>query len=554
LVDPRIVEHRGRIVKTTGDGLLVEFASVVDAVRCAVDVQREMAERNTGVPTETRIEFRVGINLGDIIIDGDDIFGDGVNVAARLETLAEPGGICVSRVVRDQVRDKLAFTFEDMGEQQVKNIARPVRAHRIRIDAPAAAPLAASAEPALTLPDKPSIAVLPFQNMSGEAEQEYFADGMVEDIITELSRFRALLVIARNSTFTYKGKAVDVRQVARELGVRYVVEGSIRKAGDRVRVTAQLIDAATGNHLWAERYDRTLEDVFAVQEELTRSIVAAVAPSVELAEVVHARHATPNGDAVQLAWRAQGLFNDANQKGQPSLMLEAIATATHAIAADPASLSAHNVLGWAHCRCHLFRWGPEPEKALDAAWSAVERMQGIDALDDRTLSLSGLVRVWRGEQERAIAELRRAIEINPNSANTVAVLAFAEATAGLGEEAKAHALLAHRLSPRDTWVSGNAELALAMASYCAHEYAEAVRWTEQSIQSHPRAPIRRAIMIGCCARAGDMQRAAQERAVLDGFAPDFIPSLFRGENRVFTRPEDMEHLLDGLRLAAGETA
>jgi adenylate cyclase len=551
LVDPRIVEHRGRIVKTTGDGLLVEFASVVDAVRCAVDVQREMAGRNTGLPAERRIEWRIGINLGDIIIDGDDIFGDGVNVAARLEALAEPGGICVSRVVRDQVRDKLAFVFEDMGEQQVKNIARPVRAHRIRIDPPAAAPPAAAVEPALTVPDKPSIAVLPFQNMSGDPEQEYFTDGIVEDIITELSRFRALFVIARNSTFTYKGKPVDVRQVARELGVRYVVEGSIRKSGNSVRVTAQLIDAATGNHLWAERYDRTLEDVFAVQEEVTRNIVAAVAPSVELAEVAQARRAIPNADAVQLAWRAQGLLYDALSKGPAPLILEAITTATQAIATDPASLSAYSTLGWAYSMCHLYRWGPEPEKGLDAAWSVVERMLNIDPLDDRTLAQCGIIRVMRGDHARGIADLRRAIEINPNSASSLATLAYAEATAGFGEDAKEHGLLALRLSPRrDTWV-GPAQLALAMASYCAREYDEAVRWAGLAIQSQPAAPIRRSIMIACCARAGDLQRAAQEQAVLDGFAPDFIASLFRGENRVFTRPEDMEHHLDGLRLAGG---
>src|SRR5271166_2324532 len=412
--DPKIADHHGRIVKTTGDGLLVEFASVVDAVRCAVEIRRGMAERNAEVPEVKRVEFRIGVNLGDIILDEDDIFGDGVNIAARLEALAEPGGICLGGSAHEQVRDKLDLAFEDLGEQQVKNITRPVRVYRIRLgEAPTAA---ASPAAALALPDKPSIAVLPFQNMSGDPEQEYFTDGMVEDVITELSRFRALSVIARNSTFTYKGKAVDVKQVGRELGVRYIVEGSIRKAGERVRVTAQLIDAATGNHLWAERYDRTLEDVFAVQEEVTRSIVAAVAPSVELAEVAHARRASPSGDAVQLAWRAQGLFYDALRKGQPPLMLEAIATAQEAIAADPASLSAHRVLASAHYFCHLFRWGPEPEKALEAAWSAVERMQGIDPLDYRTLQQCGVVRVMRGEQERGIAELRRAVEVNPNSA------------------------------------------------------------------------------------------------------------------------------------------
>ena len=255
LADPKIKEHRGRIVKTTGDGLLLEFASVVDAVRCAVEVQREMAERNADVLPDRRIELRMGINLGDIIKNGRDIYGDGVNIAARLEALAEPGGICVSRVVRDQVRDKLAFSFEDMGEQQVKNIARPVRVHRIVIGeeaGPSEPPAETSTKPPLALPDKPSIAVLPFQNMSGDPEQEYFVDGMVEEIITALSRIHWLFVIARNSSFTYKGRAVDVKQVGRELGVRYVLEGSVRKGGNRVRITAQLIEAEAGTHLWAD--------------------------------------------------------------------------------------------------------------------------------------------------------------------------------------------------------------------------------------------------------------------------------------------------------------
>src|SRR5262245_22830306 len=250
LVDPKIAEHRGRIVKTTGDGMLVEFASVVDAVRCAVDIQRGMAERNAEVPQDRRIEFRVGIHQGDIILDGDDIFGDGVNVAARLEGLAEPGGICVSGRVQEDAQGKVDINFENAGEQQLKNITHPVKVYRVRIDGPAA-----DQRPALPLPDKPSIAVLPFQNMSGDTEQEYFADGIVEEIITALSRFRQLFVIARNSSFTYKGRAVDVKQVGRELGVRYVLEGSVRKTTNRVRIAAQLIDAATGAHIWADRFE-----------------------------------------------------------------------------------------------------------------------------------------------------------------------------------------------------------------------------------------------------------------------------------------------------------
>src|SRR5437660_1683965 len=304
VLDPKITEHRGRIVKTTGDGLLVEFASVVDAVRCAVDMQRQMAERNAGVAAEQRIEFRIGLNVGDIIIDDKDIYGDGVNIAARLEGLAAPGGICVSRVVRDQVRDKLDFSFEDMGEQQVKNIARPVRVHRVAMGFESRPIAPAISQPAIS--DRPSIGVLPFDNMSADPEQEYFVDGIVEDIITGLSRIKWLLVIARNSTFVYKGRAVDVKQAGRELGVRYVLEGSLRKAGNRVRITAQLIEAETGTHVWAERYDRPLGDIFELQDELTLNVVGAIEPNLRQAEIERARRKRPeNLDAYDLYLRAQ---------------------------------------------------------------------------------------------------------------------------------------------------------------------------------------------------------------------------------------------------------
>ncbi len=312
LSDPKVKEHRGRIVKTTGDGLLIEFASVVDAVRCAVEVQRAMAERNTDVPPDRRIELRMGINLGDIIKDGRDIYGDGVNVAARLEGLAEPGGICVSRVVRDQVRDRLAFAFEDMGEQQVKNIARPVRVHRIKLfeeeGSPAVRPSHQATATPLAVPDKPSVAVLPFTNMSGDPEQEYLADGIAEDVITALSRYPSLFVIARNSCFTYKGRAVDVKQVGRDLGVRYVLEGSVRKAGNRIRVTAQLVEAQTGNHVWAERYDRDLVDIFAVQDEITEAATIAVAPAVADAERQRAMRKAPESLDVWAAYQ-RGLWH-----------------------------------------------------------------------------------------------------------------------------------------------------------------------------------------------------------------------------------------------------
>src|ERR1700731_289762 len=287
LFDPKIAQHHGRIVKNTGDGALVEFASVVDAVRCADDVQRGVAEQNTDVPQDKRIEFRIGIHLGDIIIADDDIFGDGVNIAVRLEGIAEPGGICISDDAHRQVRGKVESTLEDMGAQTLKNIAEPMRAWRVRIgpsSSPATKTPTETAQP-LALPDKPSIAVLPFQNMSGDPEQEYFADGIVEDIITALSRFKSLFVIARNSSFTFKGKAVDIKKVGQELGVRYVLEGSIRKAGGRVRITGQLIDAASGAHLWADKFDGSLEDVFDLQDRITMSVVAAIAPKLDQAEI-----------------------------------------------------------------------------------------------------------------------------------------------------------------------------------------------------------------------------------------------------------------------------
>ena len=315
LGDPKIADHRGRIVKTTGDGLLAEFASVVDAVRCAVEVQRGMIARNADVPAERRIEFRMGINLGDIIIEDGDIFGDGVNIAARLEALAEPGGICLSAAAHEQVRDRLDIAFDDLGEQQVKNIARPVRVYRVRDSSTAAnAPL----PPVLPLPDKPSIAVLPFANMSGDPEQEYFADGMVEEIITALSRIRWLFVIARNSSFTYKGQFVDVKRVGRELGVRYVLEGSVRKGGNRVRITAQLVEAESGAHLWADRFDGSLENIFELQDDVAVSVAGIIEPALLAAEG-HRSAKRPTSDltAYDLYLRARGLLLPLESRNYP---------------------------------------------------------------------------------------------------------------------------------------------------------------------------------------------------------------------------------------------
>ena len=309
VIDPAITRHGGRIVKTTGDGLLLEFPSVVNAVRCAVEVQAAMADRTAGIAEDRCIAFRLGINIGDIIVEGDDIFGDGVNVAARLQEIAPPGGICISSRVHEDVRDRLDTVFDDGGTQTLKNIARPVQVWRWQPGR--TAPSQPTPPPtALPLPDKPSIAVLPFQNMSGDPEQEYFADGMVEDIITALSRFKSLFVIARNSSFTYKGKAVDIRQVGRELGVRYVLEGSVRKAANRLRISGQLIDASTGGHLWADHFDGVLEDVFELQDRVTSSVVGAIAPKLEQAETERAmRKPTESLDAYDCFLRAMAHYH-----------------------------------------------------------------------------------------------------------------------------------------------------------------------------------------------------------------------------------------------------
>ena len=330
--------------------------------------------------------------------------------------------------------------------------------------------------------------------------------------------------------------------------MRYVLEGSVRKVGNRVRVTAQLIDAATNDHLWAERYDREQADVFELQEEITHTVVASIAPQIDRAEIARSRRDTTSLHARQLAWRAAGLFLDAMKGGNAVLMQQAITACEEAIAADAASLRAHFALFGAHWACHLYRWGDRPDAELDRAWAVVERMTAINSQDERTLTARGWTRVTRGEYSGGLADLRRATEVNPNYANALVALAFAEASTGLAQEAEAHAKLALRLSPLDYWI-GNAHLALAMAHFTQRNYDEAVRWCKSAIQAQHRAPIRRALLIACSAQAGDMARARSEIAVLDSFAPNFIASLFRGHNPVFTRKEDMENLLSGLRLA-----
>jgi adenylate cyclase len=446
LVDPKITEHRGRIVKTTGDGMLVEFVSVVDAVRCAVDVQRGMADRTAQLPPpEKRIQFRVGINVGDIIIDGDDIYGDGVNVAARLEALADPGGIMVSRVVHDQVQDKLGFQFDDLGEQAVKNIARPVGVHRIHLteQAAPAKPTAATTEHAAS--DRPSIAVLPFVNMSGDPEQEFFADGISEDIITGLSKLRWFFVIARNSSFAYKGKAVDVKRAARELSVRYVLEGSVRKGGNRVRITAQLIDAATSNHIWAARYDGELIDVFALQDEITRKVVSAIEPRLLEAEGVRALTRAPADlDAWELVARANSIF----WRMTPANSEAAIALYREAVRRHPAYAPAHSMLAVALLMSGFVGWTAMTGNVKEAADLAARAAQ-LDGSHPWAHLALGQLATMRKQTDAAENAFQHALELNPNFAAAHGFLGYALALAGQSERALEHLNQALSLSPHD---------------------------------------------------------------------------------------------------------
>ena len=546
LSDPKVKEHRGRIVKTTGDGLLIEFGSVVDAVRCAVEVQRAMAERNADVPPDRRIELRMGINLGDIIKDGRDIYGDGVNVAARLETLAEPGGICVSRVVRDQVRDKLAFAFEDMGEQQVKNIARPVRVHRIRLFEEEAFPTVRPSDraTALAVPDKPSVAVLPFTNMSGDPDHEFLADGIAEDVITALSRYPSLFVIARNSCFTYKGRAVDVKQVGRDLGVRYVLEGSVRKAGNRIRVTAQLAEAQTGNHVWAERYDRDLADIFAVQDEITEAATIAVAPAIADAERQRAMRRAPENLDVWAAYQ-RGLWHLTKATGDDDAIAQDLFR--QSIDLDPTFAGSYSALALVQLQAAAIYQKLNPVEAQSAAEALARRAVALDGADAQARSCLGWALQARGELEGALVEIERALAMSPNLAaahgHRGATLIFS----GRPKEGLAALETCIRLDPRDPFLSVRL-LNIACGLYFSREYEATVEAAKRLILSYPDFPM---IYRWPAAALGQLGRVAEAKEALEkaiSLAPTAFDMYVR--NRVpWFRPEDHAHLVEGLRKA-----
>lgn len=541
LIDPKIAEHRGRIVKTTGDGMLAEFASAVEATRCAVDIQLSMASANLNIAAPKRIELRIGIHVGDIISDDGDIFGDGVNIAARLEGLADPGGVCVSARVQEDAEGRLDVVFKDSGEQQLKNIARPVRVYRIQIGRPEGPQ--ASTTPMLALPGKPSVAVLPFVNMSGDVEQDYFADGMTEDITMALSRFRFLFVISRNSSFTYKGRAVDVKQIGRELGVRYVLAGSVRRSGPKIRVTGQLIDASTGNHLWANNFDGTLDDIFDLQDKVTSSVVGALIPTMRHAEIERAKHRpTENADA-----------HITHMRGIASLYLwtkagidDALRLAYEAIKLDPDYSMAYGLAA----TCYVVR--------KSAGWTAdrVKEMTEVENLTRRAAE-AGRDDAWAlgscgfatasilGDLETAVSLMDRALAVNANLALIWAQSAYVRAWLGEPELALVHVERAKRLSPVDPhmFVMNGAE---SMAHFVARRFDEAFVAAESALRLNPFFSQGTRLVVASAALLGRAQDAKKYLARLQMLDPELrVSNLADRVN--FRQPDDFALLADGLR-------
>jgi adenylate cyclase len=544
LLAPKIAEHHGRLVKTTGDGLLVEFASVVDAVRCAVAVQQAMPERNAGVATHNRIELRIGINLGDVIVEDDDLYGAGVNIAARIEALADAGGVLVSNTVHDQVRDRLPFVFEDLGEQQVKNIARPVRVYRVRDARDAAKSPSALAQPVLPLPDKPSIAVLSFANMSGDPEQEYFADGMVEEIITALSRVRWLFVIARNSSFTYKGQAVDVKRVGRELGVRYVLEGSVRKAAGRVRVTAQLIDALSGAHLWADHFDGSPEDVFDLQDKVASSVAGVIEPALQAAETARsADRPTADLTAYDLYLRGYAMvLSSARQSSEALRLME------QAVARDPHYGPA---LAWAAFCCHRLHFDgrsedPEADRLKGADFA--RRALQVAGDDPGVLANAAHALAYFGENIGAMMALvDRALALNPNFARAWFISGNLRVCAGQPDIAIEHLEASLRLSPRAR--AAATLVVIGAAHLVSRRFDKAVPKLLLAIQEDPSLPYAHRFLAACYAHMGRLDDAREIVARLRAITTVVIP-----DASFLRNTEHRELFLSGLRLAAGEAA
>jgi adenylate cyclase len=524
LIGPQVARHEGRIVKLMGDGLLAEFPSAVNAVTCAIEIQRAMAERNAGVPESRRLSYRIGINIGDIVVEDQDILGDGVNVAARLQALAPTAGICISENVRDELAGKLELACEELGEQRLKNITRPIRVYLILPDRMAAGPAPGPRHGADAAPqDRPSIVVLPFVNLSGDPAQDFLADGITEDIITALAHLSWLFVIARNSAFVYRGKAVDVRQVARELGVRYVLEGSVRMAGRRMRVTGQLIDAETRKHIWAERYDRVPEDLFAVQDDITERVVAAVEPHLYAEEGFRASGRQPDSiDAWGLVVRALQLINRVERRGNE----EARKLLRSAIALAPGYARAHALLSWAIWWAALCYWYPDSREGYRQAAVHAQDALSYDPNDPWARMVSGLCLSTAGQHERALNELRMALNLNPSFALGHMAFGWALLRAGRFDEAIAETGQALSLSPLDSF-SGFYTAIHGLALLGARRFEEALPFLRSSVAAFAEYAGHYNTLISCCGHLGLLDEAKEYIAVRNRIGPPLRLAVLR---------------------------
>jgi adenylate cyclase len=528
IISSLIDQHQGRVVDSPGDNILAEFASVVDAVQCAVEIQQALKARNAELPENRKMKFRIGINLGDVIEEGERIYGDGVNIAARIENLAEAGGICISVSAYDQVETKLALDYEYLGEHSVKNILKPIRVYRVRTGEEAESSQVGSGREAIPssksdatgMPEKPSIAVLPFVNMSAEPEQEYFSDGLTEDLITDLSRISSLFVISRNSAFTYKGKAVKVEEVGKELGVRYVVEGSVRKAGNRVRISAQLIDAMLGGHLWAERYDRDLQDIFALQDEVTQEIVSSLA--VKLTEDERksiASAPTDNVEAYDYRLRGSEYFARATK--------EAVAQARQmyekAIELDPEFSVAYVDLGWTYVSDWAFQWRQDPEAALEKAFELAQKALSLDDSLPGAYRLLGSLCSWRKKYDEGIIALEKAITLDPNDAESYAALARTRAFSGRPKDAVELMEKAIRLNPaHPAWY----QTFLGLAYFMMKADDKATMAFKQSVQLNPNFLLAHILLAVTHSRRGNDDEAQTEVAEVLRISPDYTLERF----------------------------
>jgi adenylate cyclase len=535
VVLPMVGDFGGRVIDTAGDGMLAEFPSVLNAVECAVAIQRKMIERNAAIEPQRRMEFRIGINLGDIIYDNDRIFGDGVNVAARLEGIAEPGSICVSGKVHEEIHAKIGLPYEDFGDKQLKNIAEPVRVYGIRLDR-------APSRTVLALPDKPSIAVLPFQNMSGDPEQEYFSDGMTEDLITDLSKVSGLFVIARNSSFAYKGRSVKVQEIGRDLGVRFVLEGSVRKAGNRVRITAQLIDTGSGGHLWAERFDRDLTDIFSTQDEVVKKIVGVLAVTLTRGEEqrLH-RRGTGNVEAYESWLRARELLT----RGTRESVAQARVMYRRAIEIDLNFARPHAGLALAAISDYVSGWAPDPAQALDEAERWARRAVELSDQEPVSHLALGAVLLWRRDHEGALAESRRMMALDPNFAQGYSATGLALMYAGRAAEALEPFAMAMRLDP--LYPSMVLHF-LAQANFSLGKYEIAAQQLVDRIARTPGADASRMLLASCYGHLGRTEDARAAWVELLKVNPDFS-LMQRARVLPYKDARDFQRIAEGLAKA-----